>query len=82
MEPIKVWKFGDAPEELRSLSHKDDKGYEEYVAVLPKGYIDKHGMPMFLNSATIGIREVKFIKKGDEIVLIGLRTSKKFVRAM
>jgi hypothetical protein len=75
MEPIKVWKFADAPPELRALStDENDKGKEEYVAVLPKEYVNANGMPMFLNSATIGIREVKFLNKNDkEFVLLGIR---------
>lgn len=77
MEPIKVWKFEDAPEELRALSNDGEyKGYEEYIAVLPKDYVYTYGLPMFLNSATIGIKEVRCIKNGDEIILIGIRTTK------
>lgn len=37
---IRVWNFYDAPEEFRSLS--TNGGDEDWIAVLPPGYMEKH----------------------------------------
>ncbi len=39
-EPIKVWRFDDAPEEYRALS--EHGGDEDWVALLPPGYVDDY----------------------------------------
>ena len=40
MEPINVWKFKDAPEELRNLS--DHGGDEDWLAIIPPQMTNKY----------------------------------------
>jgi hypothetical protein len=40
MDPIKVWDWDDAPEELKALSPHG--GDEDWVALIPKHYADRY----------------------------------------
>lgn len=47
MKHAQVWRFDDAPEELRALS--DNGGDEDWLAVVPDGFCD-YGIPFWMQA--------------------------------
>ncbi len=67
-EPIKVWRWRDAPEDYRALSRHG--GDEDWVALIPKGYLG--GPPEWAESGTpFGHCDVSQHFTNDGMVLIG-----------
>jgi len=70
MEPINVWKFKDAPEELRNLS--DHGGDEDWLAVIPPQMTNKY-ISWMEEGTAFGICDVYYYdhptKEGYEIAI-------------
>lgn len=69
-EPIRIWPFHDAPEELKRLS--DNGGDEDWLAFVPQWIWDREGgwIP-FLDVGHFGVAHVnKYVVPGG-VVLIG-----------
>ena len=67
--PIRVWPFGDAPEEYQALSTHG--GDEDWVVVIPREYEDRGDwwVPWLDHIDTM--RDPKRYEHGDEVVYIG-----------
>lgn len=70
MEPIKVWKFQDAPEELRNLSTHG--GDEDWLAIIPPQMTNKY-ISWMGEGTPFGVCDVKIYehptKEGYEIAI-------------
>lgn len=65
-QPIKVWKFSDAPEEYRKHFYEDDA---DWLAVVPKKYACRR--ISWLDGEQFGCCHTEEIIKGNEVVKVG-----------
>lgn len=62
MNSIRIWRFEDAPEELSIKSING--GDEDWVALIPVDFVEKHGIPNFLDEGgSFGVCSVDKFKK-------------------
>ena len=70
MKPIEVWKFKDAPEELRNLS--DHGGDEDWLAVIPPQMNNTY-ISWMEQGTPFGISDVEYYehpyKEGYQVVI-------------
>jgi hypothetical protein len=66
---IRVWRFKDAPPELRALSQVG--GDEDWLALVPDQMIEEYGWPSWLDAPSFGCAGVDKYPIAGAVVLIG-----------
>jgi hypothetical protein len=66
---IKVWRFEDAPEELRNLS--TNGGDEDWLALIPRGFDFTYGLPMWMQVSAFDTSDpqVYDLPDGSKVVI-------------
>lgn len=71
MEAIKIWRFEEAPEELRKKSNNG--GDEDWVALIPEEYLLKNGdfIPWMQEGGPFGycFVDYHYLENGDCVVI-------------